>query len=126
MKNIFLKPLFGLILLFSTYSVFSHHSVAEFDIEKDITVRAKVTEVWFNNPHVRFYAVQINDDGKEISWDMHTSSPNSLIRRGWYSDAIKAGETVSFIGSPTRSGEPRMLVHTVELPDGKVVSSRRQ
>ena len=116
----------GVSVLPGSILVLAHHSVAEFDIEQEVTIQATVTEVWFNNPHVRFYAAATDADGKEIAWDIHTSSPNSLIRNGWYGDAIKVGDKVSFIGNPTRSGEPRLLVHTVQLPDGSAVSSRRQ
>ena len=124
MNSQIMKYLFPVMLLLPL-QLLAHHSVAEFDIEKDITIQATVTEVWFNNPHVRFYATETGSDGKVVEWDLHTSSPNSLIRNGWYGDAIKAGDKVTFIGNPTRSGEPRMLIHTVELADGRVLSTRR-
>ena len=105
--------------------VWAHHSVAEFDMDQDMTLHGVVKEVWYNNPHVRYYLTVVDEDGEEVVWDVHTSSPNNLIRRGWTEDSIKMGDAVTVTGSPTREGAPRMLIHTVELADGSVVSTRR-
>src|SRR5688500_12307805 len=35
--------------------VWAHHSVAEFDMNQNLTIRGVVKEVWYNNPHVRYY-----------------------------------------------------------------------
>lgn len=107
----------------------AHHSTAEYDREKQMRVRAIVDEVWFNQPHVRYYAAQIDDqnndildsEGNRIIWDIHTSSPSSLIRRGWTPDTIKEGELLIFIGSLPRNGAPRMLLESVEREDGSEV-----
>jgi hypothetical protein len=103
----------------------AHHSVAEYDMNQNMTIRGVVKEVWYNNPHVRYYLTVVNEDGEEVVWDVHTSSPNTLIRRGWTEDSIKMGDEVAMTGSPTREGAPRLLIHTVELADGSVVSTRR-
>lgn len=121
----FKKYLLPFLFMFLPFPLAAHHSVAEFAIELEVTIPATVTEVWFNNPHVRFYATEIDEAGNETTWDMHTSSPNTLIRRGWLGDAIKVGDEVSFVGSPTRSGDPRLLIHTVKLADGTVLSTRQ-
>ena len=103
----------------------AHHSVAEFDMDQNLTIRGVVKEVWYNNPHVRYYLTVVNEREEEVVWDVHTSSPNNLIRRGWTEDSIKMGDEVAMTGSPTREGVPRLLIHTVELADGSVVSTRR-
>ena len=117
------------LILFTTLAAIpaanAHHSVAEFDMNQELTIKGTVTEVWYNNPHVRYYLSVTDEAGNETEWDVHTSSVNVLIRRGWRQESVRAGDVVSMSGSPTRSGEPRMLIHTVVLPDGTSVSTRR-
>jgi len=122
--------LFNAIMAFTAMMFFSpwlyaHHSVAEFDTTQTLTIHGIVKEVWYNNPHVRYYVTVTDDNGEDVVWDVHTSSVNVLIRRGWTRDAIKVGDEVFMTGSPTREGEPRLLIHTVELADGTRVSTRR-
>ena len=113
------------LLLTTAENIWAHHSVAEFDSERSLTIHGVVKEVWYNNPHVRYYVAVVDADGKETTWDVHTSSVNVLVRRGWTKDSVKVGDVVDMTGSPTREGLPRLLIHTVKLQNGTVVSTRR-
>ena len=51
-------------------SSFAHHSyVAEFDADSPTTIEGVVREVWFKNPHVRYYVTVTSEDGEEVVWD---------------------------------------------------------
>ena len=108
---------------FIAASAAAHHSVAEFDLEKHITLDATVKEVWFSNPHIRYYVTVKNESGAEEVWDVHGSSVTSLARRGWHKNTIKVGDKIQVIGSASRSGARRVLIRSIVLPDGATLGS---
>lgn len=119
-----IKTVTVLISCFICSVALAHHSVAEFDTDRSETIHGIVKEVWYNNPHVRYYVTVKDENGEDVVWDVHTSSINVLVRHGWMKDSIKVGDEVEMTGSPTREGAPRLLVYTVKLANGKIVSSR--
>ena len=45
----------------------AHHSyAAEFDPEHPATIEGVVTEVWFKNPHIRYYIKVTGEDGVAV------------------------------------------------------------
>jgi hypothetical protein len=106
------------LLLLLPFTGSAHHSFAEFDTEITITVQGVVREVWFNNPHIRYYVAVTGEDGSEVVWDAHGAAPNRLIRSGWNESSIKVGDEVTLIGNPMRDRTPRMNLTRVVLADG--------
>ena len=106
------------LMLLLPFTGSAHHSFAEFDIETTITLQGVVTEVWFNNPHIRYYVTVVGEDGGEVVWDAHGGAPNRLLRTGWNEDTIKVGDKVTLIGNPMRDRTLRMNLTRVVLADG--------
>jgi hypothetical protein len=50
--------------------------------------------------------------------------PPFLIRAGWKSSTLKAGDKVSVTLNPIRTGEPGGIFVSVALPDGRVLGGR--
>jgi hypothetical protein len=50
--------------------------------------------------------------------------PPFLIRAGWKSSSLKAGDKVSVTLNPIRSGDPGGIFVSVTLADGRVLSGR--
>ena len=98
----------------------AHHSfAAEFTAERTETITGEVTEVWFRNPHVRYYVDVEAEDGSIEKWDTRGSSPSLLTRRGWTKDTIKPGDTITLKGHAARETDRRLLsIIWVELADG--------
>jgi len=112
-----LKILLSLMLLNS--SAQGHHSFAvEFTAEKKIAIVGTVTEIWFRNPHVRYYVETENSSGETENWDVRTSSPSLLVRKGWTKNTIKVGDKISIFGHPGRDGRKLLSVISIKLPDG--------
>ena len=108
-----------ILCLFTHGVVYGHHSFAvEFTAERTITIRGKVTEVWFQNPHVRYYIEIINEENKTENWDVRTSSPALLVRKGWTKKTIQAGDEITIIGHPGRDDRKLLSVIAIKLPDG--------
>lgn len=102
--------------------VHAHHSfAAEFEADKIATIHGVVTEVWFRNPHVRYYIEVTNEKGDKEMWDTRTSSPTILVRRGWNKDTIKEGDEVTITGHLAHGDRKLMSVITIELADGTIL-----
>ena len=113
-----------LLGLISCNSINAHHSFAvEFTAEKTIEIEGVVSEIWFRNPHVRYY-VDISDNNKVISWDVRTSSPSLLVRKGWTKNTIQVGDKISIIGHPGRDGRKLLSVISIKLSDGSSLGQK--
>lgn len=110
----------AITLLLLQASANGHHSfAAEFTAEETATVTGVVTEVWFRNPHVRYYVDVPGDAGKIEQWDTRGGSPSLLTRRGWTKDRIKVGDTITLKGHRAHEAGRKLLsIIWVELADG--------
>lgn len=103
----------------------SHHSyAAEFDRNSPATIEGVVTEVWFKNPHVRYYISVVDDDGNEVIWDTRGLSPVKLVRQGWTKTTIKPGDRITMHGHVGHTNKTIMSILEITLSDGRVLSSR--
>jgi len=116
-----------IVLLLTCGVVYGHHSFAvEFTAERTITIAGKVTEVWFRNPHVRYYVEVINHDNQPEHWDVRTSSPSLLVRKGWTKKTISTGDTIIITGHPGREGRKLLSVISIKLPNGSILGQAPQ
>jgi len=108
----------ALLLLFQI-SAHGHHSFAvEFTAEESATIKGIVAEVWFRNPHVRYFVDVVNEEGETVRWDTRGSSPSLLVRKGWTKTTIKAGDEVTIRGHLGREDRKLMSIIWIELADG--------
>jgi hypothetical protein len=98
----------------------AHHSfAAEFDGSKPVTLKGTVTKMEWINPHAWLHMEVKGPDGKAVSWMVEGGAPNSLLRRGWNRDSVKAGTPVVVEGFRARDGSNRANGRVVTLADGK-------
>jgi len=104
---------------------FAHHSyVAEFDADSPATIEGVVKEVWFKNPHVRYYIAVTDEEGNEIVWDTRGLTPVKLVRQGWTRKTIQVGDRVKVHGHIGHTNKTIMSILDITLPDGRVLTSR--
>ena len=91
-------------LLVSVPLVSAHHSTTMFEHSKTLTIKGKVVELRWVNPHVSLTVKGLVGDGKvEEEWVMEMTSPGNLVRAGgWSRNVVKAGDDVSVDFSPHR------------------------
>ena len=107
------------VALVATVTARAHHSfAAEFLDDQTGTIEGVVTEVWFRNPHVRYYVEIETDDGETVNWDVRGLSPTSLIRRGWTPKTIQEGDRIKVHVHLGRDGRKLMSIIWIELADG--------
>jgi len=113
------------LVLSAAASVEAHHSfAAQYDGNKPVTLKGKVTKVEWTNPHARFYIDVPSADGKVVNWNLELASPNYLKRAGWSSTSLKEGDEVTVEGSLARSGANMANASAVTFADGTRVFAR--
>ncbi|HEY6510177.1 MAG TPA: DUF6152 family protein [Vicinamibacterales bacterium] len=111
-------------VLLSAGAAFAHHSAAGIDRTQSKTVTGTVKEFRWGNPHAWIDLDVTNDKGVVDTWSIEMTSPTFLLRAGWKSSTIKAGEKISATVRPFRDGTPGGLFVSVTLPDGRVMTER--
>ena len=120
-----LRLFFSCALLVFTPSAVAHHSyAAEFDSNNPQTIEGVVKEVWFKNPHIRYYVTVTDADGNEVVWDARGLSPVKLVRQGWTKKTIQVGDRITLHGHVGHTNKTIMSILEITLEDGTVLSSR--
>jgi hypothetical protein len=97
----------------------AHHSTAEFDYTKQLTIQGKVKEVQWTNPHSYIQLLVTGDDGKQVEWSVEIGSPSLNINLGWRKNSVVAGDEVAMLLSPARNGTPYGTLRVLTFPDGR-------
>jgi hypothetical protein len=71
---------------------------------------------------LRYYIEIETEDGETETWDVRTSSPTILVRRGWNRDTISEGDNITVEGYLGRDGRKLLSLIRIELPDGTVLN----
>jgi hypothetical protein len=102
----------------------AHHAPAVFDQTRTIVVDGTVTEFVWSNPHSWIRMDVVGKDGTVTNWSMEMNPPTYLVRGGWRSTTLKAGDKVSVVANPLRTGEPGGKYVAITLPDGRVLGEQ--
>ena len=101
-------PLLALLpaLLFSGGALFAHHGNSAYDETARVPIQGTVTEFIWVNPHSQIYLDVKDSPGKVVNWGVETNSPGILGRAGWTRRSLKAGDKITIIVCPAKSGQP--------------------
>jgi hypothetical protein len=104
-------------------SLAAHHSPVMFDMSKTQTLEGTVVEFQWTNPHSSIQ-LDVQTAGGVERWGVEMGSPNSMVKGGWKSNIIKAGDKVSVAVHPLKSGEHGGIFMSITLPDGRRLGGR--
>ena len=69
-------------------------------------LKGTVTEFKFTSPHTFVLLEVKGSDGASTVWNLEGASPSALVREGWSSKTLKAGDELKMTIDPLRSGAP--------------------
>ena len=99
--------------------VAAHHSfAAEFDANNPVTLHGTITKLEWINPHSWLHVDVKNSDGTTTPWMIEGATPNTLLRRGFTRDTVKAGTEITIVGYRAKSGANRANGRDLILADG--------
>ena len=104
-------------------ALLGHHSPVMFDMAKTQTLEGTVVEFQWTNPHSSIQLDVATANGVE-RWGVEMGSPNSMVKGGWKSNIIKAGDKVTVAVHPLKSGERGGIFMSITLPDGRKLGGR--
>src|ERR1041384_2237415 len=92
----------GIVLLALGASVPTpaHHSTANFDMTKTITITGTVTYFAFTNPHSYFDMDVPDKKGTAHHYKIFTVAKVVMTRNGWSAGDLKAGDKVTISCNP--------------------------
>jgi hypothetical protein len=103
----------------SSQPALAHHSTAEFDYSKTVTIKGTVKEVQWTNPHSFIQVLVPGSGGKTVQWAVEIGSPNINYDLGWKKDSLKVGDAVTMTLAQARNGKPYATLRVATTADGR-------
>jgi hypothetical protein len=99
-------------------SALAHHGAASlYDMSKETTAKATITEYVWTNPHVEVGISQSGGTTTELLLEL--GSPPNIRNRGWTSRTLKPGDVVTVTFHPGLRGMKIGVMVKLVTPDGK-------
>lgn len=102
----------------------AHHSGAMFDSKGRLTLTGQVKSFQWTNPHCYIQLRVKTKTGIEEEWSVEMAAPMYLYNIGWRPSTLKAGEQITVVVSPLRSGSRGGLLIEARRPDGTLIGSK--
>lgn len=100
----------------------AHHSTANFDMTKSVTLTGTVKYFAFTNPHSFFDMDVVEKGGAVHHYKIFTVAKVVMTRSGWVVGDLKAGDKVTLTGNPDRKDANYMYLQKIEFASGKTWS----
>jgi len=98
--------------------VLAHHSVAYYSSET-IELAGELTEVRWQNPHIRFVLRTVGSNGSAKTWRLESSAIFLREKDGVTRDLFRVGDLVRVFGRTSAHDAAALLVTNMLLPDGR-------
>jgi hypothetical protein len=117
-KPFLLAALLATVFLASS-PLLAHHSTAEYQLDRTVSVIGTVTEFAWNNPHAYVYLDVKDDKGNIEKWSGELGTLGQLYRANWRRDTLKPGDHITMFGNPAKDGRLLMRLQKIILPNGQ-------
>lgn len=110
----------GISLSAFTSSASAHHAfAAEFDANKPVNFKGKITKMEWINPHTWLHVDVKGPDGKMVNWAIEAGTPNVLFRRGFTKQSLLPGTDIQIDGYQAKDGSHRANGRDLTFADGR-------
>ena len=113
----FSRVLSCVLLLAVAMPSLAHHSAAQYDFMKNVTVTGTVKRLRVANPHMDL-TLEVGEGKarRDVAFEGH--SANNLFRQGWRRGLVKEGDTLTIVIAPRNDGADGGYVKSVKTADG--------
>ena len=118
----------GLGILLAAMPLLAHHSFSsEYDSTKRLTLKGKMVNFEWVNPHSWIHVEVTNADGSKTVWKGETPPINVLFRNGWTKPIVEklvaSGEEVTMTGTPAKDGSNHIFAQNLTILSSNTVMS---
>ena len=104
---------------FATSASAHHAFAAEFDANKPVNFKGKISKMEWINPHTWLHVDVKNPDGSMTNWAIEAGTPNVLFRRGFTKQSLLPGTDIAIDGYQAKDGSHRANGRDLTFADGK-------
>lgn len=112
-------PAFVILTLVSAVRPLSAHHSWPVNFDRLVTVKGKVIEFRWGNPHPMMTLEVQTDDGATEKWAAGGPAIIRLEANGWTKTTVKPGDVITGIGYQFADGQKIIRLERVVLADGK-------
>ena len=123
MRRRFPASLLFLMFLAGATPLLAHHGNASYE-NKEVTIKGKVTQWLWTNPHT-FLMLDVTDaNGKVVHWVCENNAPSTLVNFGFNAKTFKPGDEVTVVmAAVAKNGTPVGRINRIVLANGFVMNS---
>jgi hypothetical protein len=118
MKTLWVPALVVLILVSAVVPLAAHHSWP-ITYDRLVTVKGKIIEFKWANPHPMMTLEVQGSDGKTEKWLVGGPAIIRMEANGWTKETVKPGDVITGIGYQFANGEKVLRLERIVLADGK-------
>jgi len=112
-----------LMLLAGGTPLLAHHGNASYE-NKEVTIKGKVTNWLWTNPHTFLMLDVTDENGKVVHWVCENNAPSTLVNFGFTAKTFKAGDEVTVVmAAVAKNGQPVGRINKIVLANGYVMNS---
>ena len=118
MKALYVPPIAVLMLVSAVIPLSARHS---WPVSNDrlVTVKGKVIEFMWANPHPMITLEVQANDGRTEKWKIGGPAILRMEANGWTKTTVKLGDVITGVGYQYADGEKIVRLERVVLADGK-------
>jgi uncharacterized protein DUF6152 len=123
MKRLFQASVLVLVLVAGSTPLLAHHGNASYE-NKEVTIKGKVTNWIWSNPHTFLMLDVTDENGKVAHWVCENQAPSTLVNFGFNAKTFKAGDEVTVVlAAVAKNGTPVGRINRIILANGYVMNS---
>jgi hypothetical protein len=112
-------PAFVVFALVSAVIPLSAHHSWPVSNARLVTVKGKVIEFMWANPHPMMTVEVQTSDGRTEKWQMGGPALNRMEANGWTKTTVKTGDVITGVGYQFADGQKIVRLEHVVLADGR-------